>query len=557
MPTTFHERITARGRVVTVPVYSATFQEPAKARVRPRPDRYDRFANRYQAQLDAKYVEWTKETQRLLNGAINQGADEAQVRAIINARLEDLRGELSVIGRQRISQSVNLALGKQLEKWVTSPSVQARIASLQSENDARLTDSLIPALDARLVTGVLAAMALTDPTARSEAVGNSILAGRTNVAPYSGGAVVATFEVQREAGRQENIERQARGDKPIPVKWVLDVAAEHCQDDPLRGTHGCPGLARVYEEGWNSLITVPAGNVSCLGNCVLPGNVVIAEAELGFRSPYDGPALELIVVGGRKLTVTPNHPILTEHGFVAAHLLHKGDYVVCGPLGQEVSPSVNKNNHNMPTPIEEIWDALAVIARERGSNITGHATALDFNGDGEFIKGQVDIVRADSLLLGDLDGLAFKHICQEIFNGGSLRQAILSAPSATRQIVYVPGFASYGVMGSGSPELPLLGSSPPHSGEHGLTAIADRGTSLHETPPERQPGHSNVGGQNLDRLPGPISVEQIIEVRNFNYLGHVYDLQTVSGLYNASGVIVHNCRCHLEADFGNGFERVR
>ncbi len=267
MPTVFNERTTARGLTVMVPSYIAFQEEVPKAKVRPRPDRYDRFANRYQAQLDAKYVEWTKETQRLVNGAINQGATAEQAQAIINARLEDLRVELSLLGRQRIAQTARLALGKRLEKWVTSPAVQARIASLQAENDTRLTDSLIPALNLRIGAALVNAMALPDPAARSQAIGNSILAGRTNVTPLSGGAVVATFEVQREAGRQENVERQANGEKPIPVKWVLDAAAEHCADDPTRGTFGCPGLARVYDGGWNALVTVPAGNVSCLGNC--------------------------------------------------------------------------------------------------------------------------------------------------------------------------------------------------------------------------------------------------------------------------------------------------
>ncbi|MEE8469792.1 MAG: hypothetical protein V3S51_00505, partial [Dehalococcoidia bacterium] len=268
MPTIFKERVTARGRTALLPSYVAFQEEAPKAKVRPRPDRYDRFANRYQQQLVAKYEEWTRETQRLVNGAIAQGATAQQAQAIIDARLEDLRIELSLLGRQRIAQTTRLALGKRLEKWVTSPAVQARIASLQAENDTRLADSLIPALSIRLAAGLVSAMALPDPVARSQAVTNSLLSGRTNVAPFSGGAVVATFEVQREAGRQENIERQAKGEKPIPVKWVLDpLVTDHCEDDPTRGTFGCPGLARVYPGGWSELITVPAGLTSDGGNC--------------------------------------------------------------------------------------------------------------------------------------------------------------------------------------------------------------------------------------------------------------------------------------------------
>ena len=84
---------------------------------------------------------------------------------------------------------------------------------------------------------------------------------------YAGGAVVAAFQTQRVAGQVENAERRANGDAPVRARWVLDQTAEHCEDDPARGTFGCPSLARVYENGWDEMPTVPAGNVSCLSNC--------------------------------------------------------------------------------------------------------------------------------------------------------------------------------------------------------------------------------------------------------------------------------------------------
>ncbi|KKL89257.1 hypothetical protein LCGC14_1916520, partial [marine sediment metagenome] len=528
MPTRFTERTSARGRPVLVRSYAAVQQEAPKASARPRPDRYDRFANRYQAQLVAKYEEWSRETQRLVNGAIRQGASAAQAQAIVDARLQDLLVELRVLGRQRIQQAASLGLGRQLARWETSPAVLNSVAQLQGRNDDFLADSLIPAL--------VAALAVTDPAARTQAVNTSLLAGRTNVAPFSGGAVVATFEVQREAGRQENLDREARGEGPIPVKWNLDSLAAHCSDDPARGTFGCPTLEGVYAGGWSQLKTVPAGLTSCLGSCVLPGNVVIAEAELGFRSAYNGPALELIVAGGRRLTVTPNHPILTAQGFVAAQFLHEGDYVVCGPVGQEVATPVHEHNHNVPTRIEEVWNALSVVAGERGSSISHGAAALDFNGDGRFVKGNVDVVAPDGLLLRKADAPLPKHISQQEFHWSSLGDMLLARLRTFEQFLSPPDAASYFVVGGRSPEEALGGRSSLHSGVHGLAAVAERHASLDEPSPEGSPRHARLGGQSLERLPGPVTTEQIIEIRQFDYLGHVYDLQTVSGLYSASGV---------------------
>lgn len=51
---------------------------------------------------------------------------------------------------------------------------------------------------------------------------------------------------------------------PRKVRWILDPAAEHCQDS-AHG-FGCIGLEGEYAS-WDALPTVPAGEVTCLGNC--------------------------------------------------------------------------------------------------------------------------------------------------------------------------------------------------------------------------------------------------------------------------------------------------
>ena len=59
-------------------------------------------------------------------------------------------------------------------------------------------------------------------------------------------------------------EREEAGKKPRRVRWVLDPAAEHCKKSEFH--YGCPELAGEYES-WDHMPTVPAGDVSCLGNC--------------------------------------------------------------------------------------------------------------------------------------------------------------------------------------------------------------------------------------------------------------------------------------------------
>jgi hypothetical protein len=88
---------------------------------------------------------------------------------------------------------------------------------------------------------------------------------RAMPATYSGGYWVAIFEVQKGLGRVREDERAAQGLPPEPVRWDLDPNAEHCEPSP--GYYGCPELAGEYPAGWSSLKTVPAGMVTCRGNC--------------------------------------------------------------------------------------------------------------------------------------------------------------------------------------------------------------------------------------------------------------------------------------------------
>lgn len=47
-------------------------------------------------------------------------------------------------------------------------------------------------------------------------------------------------------------------------------------------------------------------------------------------------------------------------------------------------------------------------------------------------------------------------------------------------------------------------------------------------------------------LAGLIAADQIVEIRDFDYVGHVYDLQTHSSIITVNGILTSNCRCHGE-----------
>jgi hypothetical protein len=42
-----------------------------------------------------------------------------------------------------------------------------------------------------------------------------------------------------------------------------------------------------------------------------------------------------------------------------------------------------------------------------------------------------------------------------------------------------------------------------------------------------------------------ITRDEIVKIRNYNFSGHVYDLQSTSQLYITNGIVVKNCRCAI------------
>ena len=224
---------------------------------------YERFTNQYQKDLVGVYDKWAAETTRL---AALPGRTATDIDAMVNRRLTNLSADLRLLARERIGEASGLGLGETLGKRTSSPEVQKTVASLVRQAEADIETKLIPGLKERYASTTTELRKL--PVEARKGFLDEVFAGRrSRIAQSAGQAQVAIFETQAAAGKVENAERKRLGVPSIQTRWVLDDGADHCEDDRGRSTFGCPGLARVYTDGWDSMPTVPAGNVSCLGNC--------------------------------------------------------------------------------------------------------------------------------------------------------------------------------------------------------------------------------------------------------------------------------------------------
>jgi hypothetical protein len=129
--------------------------------------------------------------------------------------------------------------------------------------------------------------------------------------------------------------------------------------------------------------------------CVLPGNRVQGRVLCASKAWYSGEAVEIVTRSGETATLTINHPVLTEHGFVRAGQLHQGKNLLryCGHIKR---PLADNHIQHGPTVIEKVFRSIAEqgVAADRK-----RSTSIDFYSDGKFIQGDIEVVYPSGPLL--------------------------------------------------------------------------------------------------------------------------------------------------------------
>lgn len=244
------------------------FQERRPSSRKLRLSRYDQYVKSYAGELERAYRGWAFDAADDVARALARGVgpDLGQSLTRAKAKIGDLIGDLTKLGRQRINGAAEIGLAGALARWSDAPRVAGAVIGLQVQNRQFLQDRLAPQLGQHLDKAVAAAFQAEPEGPSRRTLADAFGAFATSVTPYAGAVVATIFELQRVASGMEDSERHVTGQPPVRVRWLLDPTAEHCADDPRRNTFGCPGLAGEYQ-AWSLLPTVPAGHVSCLGNC--------------------------------------------------------------------------------------------------------------------------------------------------------------------------------------------------------------------------------------------------------------------------------------------------
>jgi hypothetical protein len=302
------------------------------------------------------------------------------------------------------------------------------------------------------------------------------------------------------------------------------------------------------------------------------------------RAPFNGRVVDVRTAFGF-VTATPNHPMLTQRGWVAAGEIRKGDYLL-KPLGDAVE-MVEPDKDRGIARLDELFDALSPeVVRAAGVH-------FDFYGD--LPDGDVDTAIVKGSLSPD-----FVSKCRK-----RLSDFMLARPDA---VMVGCGHDAFDVRGSRlSGEAPaLVEGHPTHADDVGFGDVADGDIVLFKALIDRDAIDSERFGEGQDAFAGLVSADDLgvvkfepirrniselsldrvhakrtetmgkvigrdidgdgcgldcgavlyegfrvkdLVIRDFS--GHVYTLETVKGWYGVTtnNFTVKNCRCWAEPLF--------
>ena len=360
--------------------------------------------------------------------------------------------------------------------------------------------------------------------------------------------------------------------------------------------HALHGLMMpVDDERWQQLAP-PLGF-----NCFLPGTTVRGEFELGLKSRYTGEAVEITAGTGDRLAVTANHPVLTRRGWLPAHQVKEGDYLLA--YGGVVNPLLARvfNDQYPPSPVEDVFETL----RANGFGIADIA-AFQFHGDAHLRESEVHVAGRDAHLIARMQAAGLHGIEQfHLVGAGARFTGQLAGDSAAQfdmaqRLLFADDAANVAARTANSlchttlaafkyiavfikdaftQGARLFTHSSPRGGQLALRAAgsgfdgepldglrfaltAPCNTMRQQALTDNLTADAVALGETVFTLPGNIGLDDTVYdrirqdvtgfaetsvagVRRFHYSGHVYDFQTKNGLIVAGNIVVHNCRCTM------------
>lgn len=576
--------------------------ELAKARYwRAFVDSFSPIERRYQARLSRYFYDLRTET---LNNLVNlERIGEGEIGAIIfdfDRATRTLRALSQPFFSQAYTLGGHLALGElNVEPGLfLSSQDSTRFLEKKLIKVTQINDTIRQVLRSTLSDSLGKGETLSEVSDRIRHVFN-VAANRARV--------IARTEIGQSVsgGRFEGFIQQ----KVEHHAWLSsrDIHVRESHKSPLDGQ--VVAIGEKFRNGLKFPLDPDGDDAREIVNCFLPGTRVSGRFIAGLKAWYSGEAVEIVTRKGCRVSVTVNHPILTQQGFIAANKLRKGDYVVCQRANiNRRSSGWHEYNQQMESRIEDVFDTLSAHRGVSRAHI--QPVPFDLHGDAKNVRGQIERVIL-------LDSLTRTHIWTgqaELVNQGNppvLKHRLqLPLVSPEQSAPPVCAFGFYGLDDSISGYLaslhsemgcPGLSFSFLSSHRPPLEGLCIAPTSMREAVLAQDPVDDVSGaiigpGQPVDAFavqesgyyhwfkflwnnalcvgwaanlnlmcmqesidgitadsefasklisayPAFVLDDEIVNIRQFYFSGHVYDLQSPVGYMIAGGIASSNCRC--------------
>jgi hypothetical protein len=331
-------------------------------------------------------------------------------------------------------------------------------------------------------------------------------------------------------------------------------------DNRERRTHRfLNGEERNWGEVWateNGVLRYPGDREAPALETIqcFPGNASIFAGGLKgvIVRHYCGELVQLRIGGGVDQAVTPNHPVLTQWGWIAARQVVKGDYLIHAEFADLAAAPHPDIQHGYASA-----EDLARLAKLSGDIQRAGREIVDLHG--EMPDHEVEIVAPPRELRDALKALgekAFGNLgleCSDVAAGHLLFAGMSGQGLGPRDTV--DGSRVRG----GSERLAFFGSKPSKSYPVRLAAAADREAHFAQAVCNDVSAESGLAGYGENRL--LLAVEALDRWVKGSALfspvavtgtgsswhdGPVYNFETDTGLVSNGGIIYHNCRCALQ-----------
>lgn len=292
-----------------------------------------------------------------------------------------------------------------------------------------------------------------------------------------------------------------------------------------------------------------AGNrINCIPEYAIP---IGFNVEKLYKRYYEGNLINIKTSSGLELSITPNHPILTDHGWIAANLINESSNIICVDFGKKI----NRFNHNInyrPPMINKIFDLFRIMTIKQ--RVFG--TKDQFHGDGE--NSDINIESFNGQLWNSFESAFYKPLIKNVFSFSNILACFLSSFGSLNKFLFRTFHSTNGIVRGLRKFLSFFWGSLFHSSKHGFTSISGSDVIFKEPSPDNLTRDIKITCERFFRSPVIIFSDKVISINNFSYSGYVYNLQTKDGyygIYNDNGKmsIVHNCRCTIRFEI-EGYE---